>query len=81
MRSRRSQQGHALVMALVVLLIASVATALLAQALDTRQRVQRDALLRVRLDLMADAAVAEDAELRAAAEDLLASDDADLPAA
>ena len=59
MRCGRSDAGHALLLALFVLLLVSIAAALLAQSLDSRQRAQQTDLRRVRLDLMVDAAVEE----------------------
>lgn len=59
MRRRRACDGHVLVLALFVLLVVTLASALLAQVLAGRQAMQRREVVRVKLDLLVDGVVAD----------------------
>lgn len=59
MRVRRGERGIALLTALVVLLLVSLALALLAAALETRLRLVRQETTALQLGALADAALAE----------------------
>lgn len=59
MRRRRRQEGYALLTALVVLLLVSIALALLAAALQVRMRLVRQEAVALQLGALSDAALAE----------------------
>jgi hypothetical protein len=59
MRRRAGESGHALVLALVVLLTVTLSSALLAQVVVARLAAQQREIVRVHLDLMVDGVVAE----------------------